>query len=132
MNLEVETLTGVVAAMRLRGGARTWEDRRAMGRIPMQKVVAIIPYRAGIAGEAVNVWIRDISAGGIGLIHSHRMEPNEEFVIRLPRVDGSELPVVCAVAHCAALGPELFTIGARFVRTLSEEASPPHSQGAAK
>lgn len=131
MNLEVETLTGIVAAMRLRGGTRTWEDRRAMGRIPMQKVMAIIPYRTGMTGEAVNVWIRDISAGGMGLIHSHRMEPNEEFVIRLPRVDGSEMPLVCAVAHCTALGPELFTIGARFVRTLTEDAPAPHSPGAA-
>ena len=121
MTLDQEMFTGIVAAMRLRVGARTWEDRRSLGRIPMQKCMAIIPYKSGVAGESVNVWVRDISAGGLGLIHTRAMETGEEFVITLPRIDGTELPVVCSVAHCASLAPELFTIGAQFTSVLSQE-----------
>ena len=115
MNLETEVFTGIVAAMRLRAGSHMWEERRMLGRIPMQKCMAIIPYKAGVAGEAVNVWVRDLSAGGIGLIHSQRMEAGEQFVVRLPRADGSEVPLVCVVAHCSTLAPELHSIGARFL-----------------
>jgi len=30
--------------------------------------MAIIPYRAGTTGESADVWVRDISMGGIGLV----------------------------------------------------------------
>jgi hypothetical protein len=124
MDLEAEEFTGIVAAMRLRGGARAWDDRRSMGRIPMQKCMAIIPFKTGATGETINVWVRDISAGGIGLVYAHRMEAGDEFVIRLPRVDGSELAMLCTVTHCASLAPELFTIGASFNAIAPADAIP--------
>lgn len=131
MNLETEIFTGIVAAMRLRAGSRTWEDRRSLGRIPMQKCIAIIPYKQGESGEAVNVWVRDLSAGGIGLVHSHPMEAGEQFVVRLPKMDGTDVPVVCVVTHSASLSPDLFTIGARFDAVLSNAVLQSNSSAAA-
>jgi hypothetical protein len=48
------------------------------------------------------------------------MEAGDEFVIRLPMVDGSEIPMLCMVTHCASLAPELFTIGASFAGRMPE------------
>jgi hypothetical protein len=56
---------------------------------------------------------RDVSGGGIGLIHTDPI--TAEYVhIRLTTRGGEELEVLGKVKHCTANGP-YFQIGARFV-----------------
>src|SRR5690242_10820470 len=105
MNLEERTFNEIVAALRLADKERDWNDRRAYPRVPMQKCMAIIPYRAGISGEPADVWIRDISMGGIGMVHYSRMEPDEEFLIRLPQLTG-HARMLCRVSYCTPLSGE--------------------------
>ena len=54
MNLEERTFNEIVTALRLADKERDWNDRRAYPRVPMQKCMAIIPYRAGVTGEAAD------------------------------------------------------------------------------
>ena len=121
MNLEERTFNEIVTALRLADKERDWNERRAYPRVPMQKCMAIIPYRAGATGEAADVWVRDISIGGIGLVHYREMEPDEEFLIRLPQLTGFA-SMLCRVSYCTALSGEtckgLYGIGARFVRVM--------------
>src|SRR5207248_4757734 len=100
MNLEERTFNEIVTALRLADKERDWNDRRSYPRVPMQKCMAIIPYRAGMTGEAADVWVRDISQGGVGLVHYIRMEADEEFLIHLPQRDGHAL-MLCRVSYCA-------------------------------
>src|SRR2546423_1174093 len=88
MKLEENRFNEIVAALRLADKERDWEERRAYPRVPLQKCMAIIPYRAGATGESADVWVRDISMGGIGLVHMKSMEAGEEFLIRLPQLIG--------------------------------------------
>lgn len=124
MNLEERTFNEIVTALRLADKERDWNDRRAYPRVPMQKCMAIIPYRAGVTGEAADVWIRDISMGGLGLVHYKPMDPEEEFLICLPQLVG-QARMLCRVSYCAPLTGEthegLYGIGARFIRALPPE-----------
>jgi len=123
MQLEERAFNEIVSALRLADKERDWNERRAYPRVPMQKCMAIIPYRAGITGEAADVWVRDISQGGIGLVHFLPMEPDEEFLIRLPQLTGHAM-MLCRVTYTAPLSGEtskgLYGIGARFVRAVVE------------
>jgi len=122
MTLEERTFNEIVAALRLADKERNWHDRRQYPRVPMQKCMAIIPYRSGVTGEAADVWIRDISMGGVGMVHFKPMEPDEEFLIRLPQLSGHQM-MLCRVSYCAPLSGEngngMFGIGARFVRAVA-------------
>lgn len=124
MQLEERTFNEIVTALRLADKQRDWNDRRAYPRVPMQKCMAIIPYRDGATGETADVWVRDISQGGIGLVHFVSMEPDEEFLIRLPQLTGHAM-MLCRVSYSAPLAGEtcvgLFGIGARFVRALPQD-----------
>lgn len=123
MKLEENRFNEIVAALRLADKERDWNERRAYPRVPLQKCMAIIPYRAGNTGESADVWVRDISMGGIGLVHMKSMESGEEFLIRLPQLIGHAL-MLCRVSYCAPLIGEsssgLFGIGARFISVFSE------------
>ena len=128
MNLEDRTFNEIVTVLRLADKERDWNERRAYPRVPMQKCMAIIPYRAGETGAPADVWIRDISQGGIGLVHYQAMEPNDEFLIQLPQLNGHAM-TLCRVSYCTALTGAthkgLFGIGARFVRVLAPEQELP-------
>src|SRR5262249_9806283 len=93
-------------------------DRRAWPRVPMQQCMAIIPYHAGKPGAPVTVWVRDISCGGVGIIHSEHMAVDERFLLELPAGEARVISVICAVAYAERLSDGLFTIGARFKRIL--------------
>jgi hypothetical protein len=96
--------------------ARVTDERRACPRIPMHKCMAVVPYQPGSAGQPVHVWVSDISAGGLGLIHSGPMQPDDQFVIRLPLPDDDELPMLCLVVRCIQIGDNLYSIGSRFLQ----------------
>jgi hypothetical protein len=124
----LRTFNEIVTTLRLADKERDWNDRRAYPRVPMQKCMAIIPYQAGVTGETANVWVRDISLGGVGLVHFAHMEQDDEFLIRLPQLNGHAV-MLCRVSYCAPLSGEtskgLYGVGARFVRVMPE----PHGQG---
>jgi Tfp pilus assembly protein PilZ len=96
-------------------------ERRTYPRIPMQKCLAVIPYRDGEEGELLEVWMRDISQGGIGLVHNQPMQRGEEFIVHLPE-RGTETRVLCRVTYCAPLigkaSTGLYGVGARFVEEM--------------
>jgi hypothetical protein len=101
-------------------------ERRTYPRIPMQKCMAVIPYQDGKEGDLLEVWMRDISQGGIGLVHNQPMQRGDEFLVHLPE-DGHETKIRCRVTYCAPLmgksGQGLYGIGARFVEELAEMGS---------
>ena len=51
MNIDDRTFNEIVATLRLADKERDWNDRRAYPRVPMQKCMAIIPYRAAQAAN---------------------------------------------------------------------------------
>ena len=62
MQLEERTFNEIVTALRLADKERDWNDRRAYPRVPMQKCMAIIPYRGAAPA------LQDVIAGQTDLM----------------------------------------------------------------
>ena len=122
MDLEETKFSTILHTLQAPDSDLSVAERRTYPRIPMQKCLAVIPYRDGEEGELMEVWMRDISQGGIGLVHNQPMERGDEFLIHLPEA-GTEAKVRCRVTYCAPLmgkaSQGLFGIGARFVEELA-------------
>jgi hypothetical protein len=65
----------------------------------------------------VPVRVRDVSVGGMGLLLPTELGTDRIFLLLLPK-GGGRPPVrlACTVAHCQALGEDLYAVGARFAR----------------
>jgi hypothetical protein len=60
----------------------------------------------------VEVWLRDISAGGLGLLSSQPFARGDTIKIILADSEDDQLP--CTVAYCRRVGNRLFQIGLKF------------------
>src|SRR6266446_2241417 len=75
-------------------------------------------------GENEMKWqamVRDISAGGIGLVLQRRFEPRTGLAIELPDADNSAFTVFVRVVHATAQPGGHWLLGCQFVTPLSEE-----------
>jgi len=96
-------------------GSSVKKQRRRHPRVGIRCRLRIIPIESGIAGAEIEVWTRDISRHGIGIICSQAMAVGSRFVVRFPRADGTPcLAVVCTIRCCNQLSQGVFAIGAAF------------------
>ncbi|HLL90757.1 MAG TPA: PilZ domain-containing protein, partial [Tepidisphaeraceae bacterium] len=95
-------------------------DERRAQRVKLRTHVTLLVRGTDAAGDvqAVNVQVKDLSPGGIGILRSQRMNLDEPFIVQLPRPDGSGVPMLCAVAYWEPLAENLYGVGARFIRSL--------------
>jgi hypothetical protein len=105
------------------GGASTAVagQRRREPRIGINARVTVIPISDSLRIMPFEVPVRDLSAGGIGFIHTDRIGLNDQFAVLLPQGDES-VAVLCEVAHYQPLAERQYAIGARFVRVLRRTA----------
>jgi hypothetical protein len=90
-------------------------QRRGQPRVGIRCRIKIIPIESGVAGAAMDVWTRDISRGGIGVLSSQPMAVGNRFVVRFPhKGNAPPLGMVCTVRCCNQLSPGVFAIGAVF------------------
>lgn len=118
--LTAEVFKDVVSTLRSDDSSTRLLDKRTSPRVGLRTKLAIITGPTG-AFEAppVEVWLRDLSAGGMGIVHSQEMERGTPFVAQLPRRQGPALRVLYEVAHCKRLAKDLYSIGAKLVRIMS-------------
>ena len=118
MDLDERKFSTILQTLQAPDSTLSVHERRTYPRIPMQKCLAVIPYREGEAGDVMEVWMRDISQGGIGLVHNQPMQRGDEFLVHLPDQD-QDAKLRCRVTYCAPLmgkaSQGLYGIGARFV-----------------
>ena len=94
-------------------------DRRAP-RLKSQAHITVFPWTHP-DDEMLSVRIRDLSQGGIGILHTRRILLDEQFVVALPSGnDGQSTLVLCTVAYWEPLGEDVVAIGARFERIVEE------------
>jgi hypothetical protein len=97
--------------------AREGEDeRRAERRMPFFVPVRFSPARDG--GRQFTCFSRDISATGMGLLHSEAVEPGE-VVLTIPIKSCGDIRIRSEIVWCQPCGEGWFMIGARFVEFLS-------------
>lgn len=92
-------------------------DRRSP-RARTATPLAVCPWADPMA--VLSLKVRDLSAGGVGLLHRERMALDEKVVIRLPTPAGESITVLGKVVYWEPLAPELFAIGVQFDRVVTE------------
>lgn len=80
-------------------------------RVPTLELKLIHPGRSE---SSVIVACRDLSAGGIGVLHSAFVHKGTQCVVRLPRVDGGHADVDGTVVRCQHIGGVIHEVGIRF------------------
>ncbi len=70
--------------------------------------------------SVLSLRVRDLSAGGIGLLCRERMPLDEELVVRLPTTAGESVTVLGRVVYWEPLAPDLFAVGVVFDRLVGE------------
>ena len=118
--LTAEVFKDVISALRSDESSTRLLDKRGSPRVGLRTKLQIVTGPAGPFENApVEVWLRDLSAGGMGIVSSQELEPCSTFVAHLPRRQGPPLRVLYEVAHCKRLSKDLFSIGAKLTRIMA-------------
>lgn len=75
-------------------------NKRRAERIRRDGKMTVTPCYHGMLGKPVQVRLKDLSAMGIGLIHSARLEPGTQFIIQLAQSGGETKTLLYKVVRC--------------------------------
>lgn len=92
-------------------------NRRRAPRIRRDAKMLIIPCARGILSRPLQVRLKDISASGIGVIHSDGLAKGSQFIVQLPAGGGQIKSLLYTVARCESSGG-LYSIGGELVSVL--------------
>jgi hypothetical protein len=117
---------GVAAPAEGTAAASKDEPRRREPRVSVsaRARATVIPLSDTLAAAPFEVSVQDLSAGGIGFLHTDRIRLDEQFVVLLPG-GGDSVAVLCQVAYYQPLPNRLYAVGAEFVRVLRQPAPEP-------
>ena len=94
-------------------------QRRREPRVALRAQVTLIPLTERQSPGPIDVPVRDLSAGGIGFLHTGPITLDDQFVVLLP-AGRESAAVLCEVAYYQPLADRVQTVGARFVRVLRQ------------
>jgi hypothetical protein len=95
-------------------GATAGAERRREPRMPVQGVGKVATPGAPVEAADM-VQVQDVSLGGACLIASRDLAVGEQLVLVLEGRDGSAVSLLCSVALCRQLSPDLYQVGAQFL-----------------
>lgn len=121
MELSAELLEATLKALR---GDQV--EQRKHPRAPARFRVRMFPYRHPTLTDAIDVWTRDISLGGLCFVSYIRFKAGAKFVIRLPRVGGGVQCLLCTVRNCSETVRGVFAIGVSFEELVASNSQ--HAQ----
>jgi hypothetical protein len=97
------------------------EPRAADRRLPRVKINSHLSVaKWSDPSFPLSVRIRDLSAGGIGIFHNHRIGLDEQVLIRFPRQSEPTVLLLGTVVYWEPLAENLFGIGLQFERLVEE------------
>ncbi len=128
MNLSAEKFREIIETLRSDCSDR---DKRSGPRVGMRAQVAVLTDLTG-RRTVHSMRCRNVSASGIGLMHTRELPVGAEFIVCLSG-GGMNEPVYlsCVVVHCHHQGPDVYSIGGRIVRVLPTGKSTPFNDAAA-
>ena len=123
MQITLARLEGAVAAMRSDLSERPPDERRLLPRYRVWAPTIIVPCDAdgAKAGASFEVWVLDLSRGGLGFMSGRPLKVGQCFRFMLPSDDPSVPPqhTVSQVVYCTPAAAGSHTVGAKFVMELS-------------
>jgi hypothetical protein len=122
MIVSSDTFQAIIASIRCdpkAGGAR---DKRTEPRVGFTGVVAITMCGPGCDRKPTLAKIRDLSTGGIGILHHEPIPVGQQFLLCLKAKGASPASaILCTVARIKCVDEGLYIIGARFTKELEDK-----------
>jgi hypothetical protein len=116
MFLSAEQFKQILSSLKSDEAPRGSMEKRSAPRAGLRTKLTV--YRDGNIKDAHTVWVRDLSANGIGIVNSAPLEKGSHFLIRYPLRNGDNLSAFYTVMHCKDLSKTLFFVGARLDRII--------------
>ena len=105
-------------------GGAAQANRRKNERIRRDGSLFLMPCRQGILAQPVQVRLKDLSSGGIGLVHTQPLDRGSQFVIQLPQPGGTVKSLLYTVVRCESPGGGgPYSIGAELVCVLKPDGA---------
>jgi len=95
------------------------KDRRTASRVQISLDAAVLRLSRGMNVKPMAVRVLDLSIRGAGFECNESFRAQEQFALRLARLDGSPVWIQCAVSRWTPINNHLFAIGANFTKMLS-------------
>lgn len=86
-------------------------ERRRCNRIKRKVATQMTPWDVGVPAVPFGVVIEDISATGVGVVHSEPLASGKKFLVTVPRKYHGPQVVECRVVWCKPWGHHMYTIG---------------------
>lgn len=102
-------------------------NRRRAPRIRRDVLIRILPFRHGVVCPPVQVRLKDLSATGIGLAHTARLDCGGQFIVQLPQPNGQTKNLLYTVVRCDTEAGG-FNIGAELACVLPADGNVPADQ----
>jgi len=137
MKLSAELFAACAASMNGNGPLPFGHERRRAARIEVNASVAVelVSSQGGVTGAPpMTGEVKDFSPRGANIILPVAIASGRQFVIKLPRGDGSVIAMLCTAMHVARTSEGACRVGAEFTCVLREDAtdgsaSPPPPDG---
>lgn len=122
MHISAEMFESIIRGIRGDGG----DEKRKHPRVGLSGRITIAPLPPAKNQKPTTVAVRDLSPGGIGILHSQAFRPGEQFNLIL-KYDKSETTktILCTVRWSRSVGSDLYAIGAQFEKGDAEPAKSP-------
>ena len=115
MQLSAELYSQIIKDLTSDGLGEFGRQQRREPRVGVRAKAFILPSLSATA--PIPARVRDVSVSGMGLLLPRELSIDRLFLLLLPRAGGHPpLRLACTVAHCQAIGDDLFAVGARFAR----------------
>lgn len=113
MQLSAELFSQIVKDLVSDGLSDLGRQQRREPRVGVSARAHILPIPE--SATPLPVRVRDLSAGGMGLLVPRELSAGELFLLLLPKAGSlPPLRLACTVAHCQIIAADLFAVGARF------------------
>jgi len=123
MFLTAEQYEQIVRQLRSERPQGRGSERRTSPRVGLRAQARLIECRTSSDPMVLNVWVRDISAEGVGLLASESVAPGTSLVLSLPTAKrkNTTLDLLFLTVRCETLNIGQFIVGARFQRIITAE-----------
>ena len=121
MTLTAAVFQQILSSLKSDTGRR-FNEQRNSPRVGVRGKISILPLTH--SQEPLEVWVRDVSVTGIGLLSPQNFAPGTRLLARFPKVDDAPLAITYVVAHCKSVSRGLFVVGARLAELPPKRRTP--------
>lgn len=110
--LTAELFNQIVNSLKSDTGRR-YNEQRTKPRVGVRGKVKIVTHSSTGEPSTLDVWVRDLSATGIGILHHAPFDSGTSFVAHFMRQGMSPLDITYLVAYSKPVTRGLFATGGR-------------------